>query len=509
MKAAQIIWYARRARTMERGELGSRVARALQGATDYLHCRLRGRSAFQRHLGAGPFRFCHHPDPMLPPLQWEFEPTEAQIDDLLSGVHHALGFPWAWRPDPDAWHRAPDTGHAWPAKFAGLIDHRPGNPVGDVRVTWEPNRLQQLIALALLTKSSPDRCFDAAALLKRQLFCWVDANPMRTGVNYTSAMECALRILSVSFASDLARPLLLRDRAYWAAVTKLILEHAAFVNAHLSLFSSMGNHTVAECAGLFVAALIFPEFPAAAGWEACAREVLERAARREVLADGGAAEQALRYHAQVVDYLEIAVRVGEHFGRDMSTLAALHRSGAAFLARFHVERHDLPCTGDDDEGQALSRHFVSSWADDARRAAKTGSNASVSLWSGGGYSIIRSANDDSELIIDHGPLGLPPNFGHGHADALAVQLRIGGEPVLIDPGTFSYGGDARWRNYFRGTAAHNTVTVDGRSQAKPAGPFLWSTSYACRLIHADSKNDRSAVVVARHDGYESIGVVHT
>jgi hypothetical protein len=50
---------------------------------------------------------------------------------------------------------------------------------------------------------------------------------------------------------------------------------------------------------------------------------------------------------------------------------------------------------------------------------------------------------------------------------------VRGEEWLIDPGTFTYVGKASAREEFRGTAAHNTVRIDGFSQADPAGPFRW------------------------------------
>ena len=44
---------------------------------------------------------------------------------------------------------------------------------------------------------------------------------------------------------------------------------------------------------------------------------------------------------------------------------------------------------------------------------------------------------------------------------------------MIDPGTFAYVDSSSERNWFRGTAAHNTVQVGDSSQAEPAGPFEW------------------------------------
>jgi hypothetical protein len=77
----------------------------------------------------------------------------------------------------------------------------------------------------------------------------------------------------------------------------------------------------------------------------------------------------------------------------------------------------------------------------------------------------------SQLFIDAGPHG-GLTAGHGHADALSIQLISGGRPILIDPGTFCYVCPERDR--FRGTAAHNTLQVDGRDQAQPKGPFAWT-----------------------------------
>jgi hypothetical protein len=100
--------------------------------------------------------------------------------------------------------------------------------------------------------------------------------------------------------------------------------------------------------------------------------------------------------------------------------------------------------------------------------------------------VLRAEGGRSTLaLFDHGPHGMAPSYGHAHADALSLLLYRHGEPILIDPGTFTYTGPADWRRYFRSTAAHNTVTVNGRDQAAQETAFQWSAPLPCRLINAD------------------------
>jgi hypothetical protein len=74
--------------------------------------------------------------------------------------------------------------------------------------------------------------------------------------------------------------------------------------------------------------------------------------------------------------------------------------------------------------------------------------------------------------VDAGGFG-PFQAGHSHSDALSLVARWGAEELLIDPGTYTYVADGRWRDWFRGSAAHNTIRVDGLDQATAAGPFAW------------------------------------
>src|SRR5207237_2593864 len=95
---------------------------------------------------------------------------------------------------------------------------------------------------------------------------------------------------------------------------------------------------------------------------------------------------------------------------------------------------------------------------------------------------------DLFVQFDAGPFGWG-GAGHSHADTLSVLVWFRGEPVFIDPGTYTYVGDPEAREWFRGSGAHNTVSIDGQYQAQSAGPFRWSTKPEVTLTAGGSNAD--------------------
>ncbi len=78
---------------------------------------------------------------------------------------------------------------------------------------------------------------------------------------------------------------------------------------------------------------------------------------------------------------------------------------------------------------------------------------------------VRVRPDAQQLCFDCGPLG---EGNHGHFDSLSIELAAYGRSLIVDPGRYTYSeaGETNWRVWFRGTAAHNTVTVDGKNQTR-------------------------------------------
>ncbi|MDW7712333.1 MAG: alginate lyase family protein [Deferrisomatales bacterium] len=326
-------------------------------------------------------------------------------------------------------------------------------------------------------------------------------------------MECALRV-------PVFVRCLTQDLGGSPAADQRLLEaihdHGWWISKKLSLYSSLGNHTIAESVGLVFAGAVFRLEQGGRAWLETGIRLLEQELAHQVLADGGPAEQSLAYHRFVLDLYWLAVSFLElNRLHDCSSWKPPLLRGEAFLEAFQVRPGEVPSIGDSDDGHAVAPGLHPTRGDglavpDAgdRVTAQNVAGISCSTFHDAGYSVVRS-DRGLFLTLDHGPLGMAPLYNHGHADALSITLAVNGTALIVDPGTYRYNGVPEWRRYFKGTRAHNTVCVDGEDQAVQETSFLWSKPYRAELEEQYFGED-GLRLVARHDGYRRLKrpVVH-
>ena len=494
-----VTWYLTRLRMMGGREILHRIREQvwLLG--------LRGRLLFGS-ISSKPnvefMSFCRDSESKIPRLQWVDVLGERPGDHLSHWA--ALGFVWSWCERGDVWHRAPDTGREWPTHFFGSIPYRYGNPYGDARIVWEPSRLQQLVWLARIAQQNEGEQVEAAIHLARaQLVDWVESNPPWTGVHYVSAMECALRFMAVCHALDMLRAKFPSGDPAWDSLAALLASHPPFIAKRLSRYSSSGNHTVAEAAALVYAGVLFPELKGAQLWMEEGLRILCEEAERQVLPDGGGIEQSLHYHRFVLELIALVERLLRHHGTPVpAQLGAAVNRGATFLSHMADGEGRLPSIGDSDSGYALS-------PDLAILPCEPPAGSYVKEFEHSGYTVIHCDSSKSvHLILDHGPFGMPPAYGHAHSDALSLFMSVDGAPQLLDPGTYTYTGEKRLRTYFRSSRAHNTVTVNGRDPAKQESAFQWSRTFRAKLVEKETADSGTVRLLAAHRGYHREGVTH-
>jgi Heparinase II/III-like protein/Heparinase II/III N-terminus len=270
-------------------------------------------------------------------------------------------------------------------------------------------------------------------------------------------------------------------------IARSVAEQAAYIRTNLS---PARNHRTLELYTLFLVPLALPEADRGGDLLAFAIPALHENLLADVLPDGVHCERSTHYHLLVLRSFLGARENARRFGLRFPDGFDEHLERACEFA-LHCHRPDgrIPALSDSDTGSyaellalaasLLRRPDFLYWA----TAGASGSppRRRYAGFPAGGYFFQRSGwgagrvpfADERFLVFDCGPLG---EGGHGHYDLLSVEAAAGGRPLLVDPGRFTYAEDGtrNWRRWFKGTAAHNTVCVDGLDQTpyrrkKPEG----------------------------------------
>jgi hypothetical protein len=531
LPGSNLRWYLNRLRCMEPAEIPYRVRRALA-------CRVEGMRPRRSHVpppditAAGAIWICSHPEVTAQPY------VEA-ADQIARGRLDVFALRGADLGTPPRWNRDPKSGIDAPLAFGKLLDYRNPRLVGDIKYLWEPNRHLQFVTLAQAWALSGDPRH--AEALFAQLDSWLAACPCGKGPNWSSALEPAIRLInwslawqilggaqSPAFASDRGRQV----RTRWL---QSVFEHISFVRSFHSFHSSANNHLIGEAAGVFVASLTWPYWKPARAWAEAAREILVREAQLQNAPDGVNREQAVCYQQFELDLLLASWLAGRAAGVEFPQ-SFVNRIEAmfGFLAAIMDCGGNVPMFGDSDDGRAMhlsqepgfcpyrsllatgavlfnradlkacagglddkTRWLLGAEAD-ARFHALPGNAArapSRRAFVDGGYFVLGSdfgTGREVRLVVDAGPLGYGSLAAHGHADALSFTLSAGGHELLVDPGTCTYRPDSPWRAFFRSTAAHNTLRIDGQDQSEAGGSFLWlsKANAACSHWQSTPAEDR-------------------
>lgn len=263
---------------------------------------------------------------------------------------------------------------------------------------------------------------------------------------------------------------------------------AIFLSKHLT---PEGNHRTIELSAIFAFAVLFPELPDSARLMAFATHELLENLSTDFLADGVQKELSTDYHHTVLkNFLRVReladlnnVPLGHQFDQLIS-------KALDFSIYAHKPDGFLPAINDGDINSYLSllhqahRYYPDPALLYVSSYGKTGKQPEQrsKLFADSGYCVLRSAwteqsyQDGRYLLFDCGNLG----FGsHGHYDLLNFEAAAFGRSLVVDPGRYTYhdehGDLPNWRHTFKGTAAHNTVMVDGKDQIayhcqRPIGP---------------------------------------
>jgi hypothetical protein len=401
------------------------------------------------------------------------------------------------------WRKDYVHGRETPPVYFRRIPYLDFERAGDHKLVWELNRHQHLVAMAQASVLGGRAGFTQDIFA--QLESWLDQNPVCCGINWASALEVAFRALSWIWLhhllGDQAPPGL---KARWLLA---LFHHGCYLEHNLSIYFSPNTHLQGEALALHALGILF----GIERWRARGAALTRRMIVDHLNPDGGHFEESSYYHVYATDmFLFHAVLEPP----DEAYRASLRRMARYLWAL--ASSGEMPLLGDDDGGRLFhpfgdrGRFARATLAACAAYLGDTPSHGEptdldqMAVWwlgergaiakaealeAGAAFpdtGVVTMVEGETEIIAAVRAFG-PASAGHSHAHALHFTLRHAGEEVLIDPGTYTYVSDPVWRDRFRGTAAHNTLRLDGLDQADPAGPFRWSNAPVSEILNLQQR----------------------
>jgi len=464
----------------------------------------------------------------------------ARANRAVHGRFDLLGWRDLWFGDPIDWRLEPVSGKRTSLDHWSRIAYLDREIAGDKKIVWELNRHAHLVTLGqAYWLTGNERYADTFVAHVTQ---WLEANPPRRGINWASSLEVSFRAIAWLWALHFFAASERMTTSFVWRLLKGLAQHGDYLRCYLSHYFSPNTHLTGEALGLLYLGTTLDECASAALWRDLGRRILLDQLPKQVRMDGVYFEQAAYYHRYTVDfYLHLIMRA-RAAGMPLPSWVD-HTVGAMLDHLMWITRPDGAATlyGDDDGGRLVSLgvrdpdDFRDTLAWGALLYGRSdwkwvaGTVPAELLWLAGpeavdtydaiecrrpadhmrlfersGYAVLRDGwgGRAAYLFFDSGPHGALRS-GHAHDDALSVEYAADGVAWIVDPGTYTYTGDAAARDRFRSTGGHNTVAVDGVSHSIPDGPFSWTTITDARVVGCRWEAG-SPVIEGTHDGYRRL-----
>ena len=414
-------------------------------------------------------------------------------------------------------------------QFDGKVDWQ-CTPQGNVDWRWDLNRHPFFVTLGQAYWYTGDAKY--ARMYRAFVRDWLEQNPARTNQpNWTNVFEVACRVSFWIWSFYLFRGSPALDAEWWLEFLRGLLAHARYLDTYIELHVP-NNHLLIESKALACLGILFPEFRQADRWRQRGTQLFQTQLNKQVCSDGVHAERATLYHQIIAgELLEWLVLLENNNAPVLPLLLSTFRRMLEFETALTKPDGTLPLFGDSASQDTLLRFSVTraghlflkqqaATADGADEATRwllgpnrltTGqekfrpAEVASRAFPKGGYFVMRSGNDADALYLafDCGPFGMKALPNHGHADALSFELFAYGQTLLVDPGFYGTSFSETWRNYFRGTRAHNTVVVDDLDQSELMDVRRVYRPAQAKLLDWVS-NPEFDFVDGIHNGYERL-----
>lgn len=299
---------------------------------------------------------------------------------------------------------------------------------------------------------------------------WIGANPVGKGsawASYTIALRIVTWLTYYRYVGEV-----LEDGFRRRFLASLHIQYA-YLSKHLEK-DILGNHYFEDLKSLLLASIFFKD-------DAVFKKVMgmfKAECKEEILPDGMHFELSPMYHKIIFEgILRVAVAL-RSVGKPDKEIEGYLQPMLDVAYSFEDGLNRVPLFNDGGNNVAKS---LTALADTAKNYFNLAPHFRGQLKDSGFYIFVKEAGDHEwKLVVDAGQPGPKYIPGHAHCDAMSFELFRDGSPVMVNCGTYAY--QCEERSFFRSTAAHNTVTVEGVEQSQCWGAFRLAKRSKVRVI---------------------------
>lgn len=266
----------------------------------------------------------------------------------------------------------------------------------------------------------------------------------------------------------------------------------------------LGNHLLANAKALLFAGIFF-EGKEADSWRKKGLKILMCEIEEQILPDGAHFELSPMYHAIILeDMLDVINLSNVFFGvispKTVKDWVEMVQNMRYWLLVMSHPDGQIAFFNDAAFGIAAEPSELEAYAKRLKFLPHKPITEVVTHLSASGY--IRVQKGEMVAILDVAQIGPDYLPGHAHADSLTFELSLFDQRVIVNSGTSEYGiSPERLRQ--RGTAAHNTVEVDGKNSSEVWGGFRVARRAYTHEVKVQDQGDQ-LIVEAEHDGYRTL-----
>ncbi|GAB6168181.1 hypothetical protein JCM1393_06410 [Clostridium carnis] len=434
------------------------------------------------------------------------------------------------------WNRDYVSNFTWENKYYKLIKIIDLNKNIDVKLPWELSRFQHLITLGKAFIVTKDEKYSDEFI--QEIESWKIQNPYNMSVNWTCAMEVAIRAINLILAKEFFIYSNKISNIFWDEYNELLYKHGTYIWKNLENKGEVkSNHYISDLCGLLWLGIYFGEISdESRNWLLFAKENLEKEITEQVNYDGTTYEGSTSYHKLVTElYLYTVIYAKKNQIEFSVELNKKLEAMCNFLNNVSKDNYCIPFIGDNDDGRVIILSQYYSWnrkevlylldiasylyeillKDNVsteechiiwgrkERTKVTKKDKEMLEYDKGGYFILR--NKEVYCLIRAGELSFRGQGGHSHNEQLSFELSIFNEDIFIDPGTYVYTSNYKMRNLYRSTFMHNTLNINGEEQNKFNEKSIFELRDRCKASGRLNGN----IFFGSHSGYlEKYGAIH-